>query len=436
MRLVVCLSLILLARGAREFVLDTQAGTALGLGLLLIVGYFAGDTLERLRLPRLTGYLLTGLALGPYALGLVEGELGNLRLVNGTAIALIAMTAGSELDLDALRPLARSILAIVTCGVILAVAAITAAAAASRPLFGFLADLPASDAMIACVMLGVVLAAQSPSVIVALAKETSARGPLSDTVLGAVVVGDLLVILLFAVVQAVAGVTMGGASAPNATALHFAWHVVGSLAIGAAAGAALGGWLRRAPRSAPILVLGACFVLAEVGLRLGLDIIVVAVVAGALIRNRIPSAAVNLERGLTATAAPMYVLFFAVAGASLHLDVLATLGIPAVMIVLARAAGMLTGARIGARVTRTDPLVRRWAGIGLLPQAGLALALALVIGEAFPSLASTVGALALGVVAINELVAPAIWRAVLVRSGEAQRAAPADGAPLVGERLP
>src|SRR5690606_13786858 len=114
-----------------------------------------------------------------------------------------------------------------------------------------------------------------------------ARGPLSETVLGAVIVGDLLVILLFAVTQAVAAPVLGSASGAENTALHFTWHIAGSLAIGAMAGAALGGWLRRAPRSAPILVLGACFILAEVGLRLGLDIIVVAVVAGAVVRNRI-----------------------------------------------------------------------------------------------------------------------------------------------------
>lgn len=420
MRFVICVTLLLLVRGAREFVVDTQAGTALGIGLLLIVGYFAGETLERFRLPRLTGYILTGLVVGPYGLELVAGELGNLSFVNGTAIAIIAMTAGSELHLATLRPLLRSIVAIVTVGVLAAALAITAAAFASRSLFGFLAEMPALDALVVCAVLGVVLSAQSPAVIVALHKETAARGVLSSTVLGAVVVGDLLVILLFAIGQIGADAALGGGGSLRSTGLHFVWHVVGSAAIGAMAGVTLGALLRRMPGGAPILVLGTCFVLAEVGLRLRLDPIVVSVVAGAVVRNRFAPAAPALEHGLAATSAPTYVLFFAVAGASMHLDVLATLGFVAVLIVLARAGGMVAGSRLGARMAHADPVVQRWSGFGLLPQAGLALALAMAFARAFPDLGATASALALGVVGLNELIAPAIWRAILVRSGETQ----------------
>jgi hypothetical protein len=102
--------------------------------------------------------------------------------------------------------------------------------------------------------------------------------------------------------------------------------------------------------------------------------------------------------------------------------------------VLVRAAGLLAGSAIGARVADAPPLVRRYAGFGLLPQAGLALALSMLFGKTFPEFGAEAAALTLGVVAINEVVAPALYRYALVRSGEAgrkrQAAAPAVSTPL------
>lgn len=94
---------------------------------------------------------------------------------------------------------------------------------------------------------------------------------------------------------------------------------------------------------------------------------------------------------------------------------LAVVGIPAVLIVFTRAVGLWVGAYGGARLASADPLVQRFAGVGLLPQAGLALALALVFAKAFPEIGTEASALALSVVALNELAAPAVWRAVMSR---------------------
>lgn len=413
MRLVLAIILLALAHGTREYLVSDASGTVLALGLLLIIGYFVGDALERFRLPRLTGYILTGLALGPYGLGLVGRELGSLQLVNGTAVAVIAMTAGSELEIKRLRPLLRSTVLMVTLGVLLASVLIAGMAFASRYLFGFVADLDTIQAIAVCATLGVVLAAQSPPVVVALRRETGACGPLPDTVLGAVVVGDLLVIFLFSVAKSIATPLLGGGGNLAGAAVHLAWHVLGSLVVGGMIGVALAAWLRRRANGATLLVIVSCFVLAEVGQRLDFDPIIVAVIAGAYVRNRAPDSAPLLDHGLEATSSTVYVLFFAVTGAGLHMDALAIVGIPAVLIVIVRAAGLLVGARAGARIAGADPLVQRYGGVGLLPQAGLALALALVFAKAFPSIGPEASALALAVVALNELAAPAVWRAVM-----------------------
>jgi Kef-type K+ transport system membrane component KefB len=165
-------------------------------------------------------------------------------------------------------------------------------------------------------------------------------------------------------------------------------------------------------------VLLVAFVIAEVGQRLHFDPLLVALAAGMCVRNA-SEVGDELHHHIEAPSLPVYILFFAGAGAHLHLDVLSLVGVPAVVFVLVRGVGLLTGASIGARVAEAPPGVRRFAGFGLLPQAGLALALSMLFAKTFPEFGVEAGALTLGVVAINEIVAPALYRSALVRSGEA-----------------
>ena len=124
------------------------------------------------------------------------------------------------------------------------------------------------------------------------------------------------------------------------------------------------------------------------------------------------------------SATPVYVLFFCVAGANLHLDALPIVWIPATLFVVVRALGLMVGSRLGARLAGAPASVQRFIGFGLLPQAGLALALALLFTRTFPEFGAEASALVLSVVALNELLAPAAYRYALVKSGEAGKEAP------------
>jgi Kef-type K+ transport system membrane component KefB len=239
-------------------------------------------------------------------------------------------------------------------------------------------------------------------------------------VLGVVVIGDLVVILLFAVASMLAKSTFGASAGAEETAKALAWELLGSLVIGVVVGMVLAIYLKRVKASAGLFVLTTCLVVAEVGRRIHLDPLLVALAAGVFIRN-VSSVGDVLHHEIEASSLPVYVLFFAVVGATIHLDVLAKVGIPAGILVLARGGGLLFGTRYAAKVAGASESVQCWAGFGLLSQAGLALALALAMlfSKLFPELGDEAGALMLGAVAINEIVAPAVYRVALVRSGEA-----------------
>lgn len=243
--------------------------------------------------------------------------------------------------------------------------------------------LTVGETLAISLVLGVVMVAQSPAVVVALRTEMEADGPVSRTVLGVVVIGDFLVILLFAAASAVAKAVFGGGADVSETAQLLAWEIAGSLVAGLIIGGILAAYLCKVSEAGGFFVLATRFVVAEVGARLHFDPLIVALAAGVFVRN-LARVGERLHDAIEASSLPVYVVFFAVAGASIHLDVLLVVGVPAVLLVLVRAGGLLAGARVGAALAKAPETVRRFAGYGLLPQAGLALALALLFKKTFP----------------------------------------------------
>jgi Kef-type K+ transport system membrane component KefB len=397
------------------------SGTSLAFGYLLLTAFFSGRIFRDLRLPMLTGYLAAGVAVGPAALALVDARMiESLELVDGMAVALIALTAGTELELRALRPLWRSIAWITLTAVVGTAVVLAGAVWLARGELPFFDGLAAGPAAAIAALLAIVMVAQSPAVVVALRDEMRADGPVAQTVLGVVVIADLVVILLFAIASPVAKSALGGRADTLAAVGDLVWELMGSLVVGAAMGALLALFLRKVRAGSALFLLTVAFITAEVGRRLHFDPLLLALAAGMVVRNA-TGAGDELHREIERISLPVYVLFFAVAGAKIDVGVLAIVGLPALLFVLVRAGGFLAGAALGARLARAPDPVRRWAGLGLLPQAGLALALSSLFASTFPELGEHARALTLGVVAINELAAPALYRLALVRSGEAGR---------------
>ncbi len=421
MNALVVLILFGLMRALRSFDSDAPSssiGTSVALGYLLLTGYFVGRVFAGIRLPKLTGYIVSGLVVGPAALGLVNEQMvDSLKIVNGMAVALIALTAGTELDLQTMRPLFRSIQWITIVGILGTATLLGFVVFGARSLLPFMAVMSTPHAAAVAALLAVVMVAQSPAVVVALKNEMKADGPVSRTVLGVVVIADLVVILLFAVASAVTKAVLGSQSDVWATVGSLAWELIGSLGAGAIIGYLLAVYLKNVREGAALFLLAVTFIVAEVGQRLHFDPLLVALSAGVFIRNATRTGDA-VHHTVEAASLPVYVLFFAVAGTTLHLDALAIVGVPATLFVFVRAMGLLGGTYFGARIAGAEPLVRRYAGFGLLPQAGLALALSMLFAKTFPEFGAEAGALTLSVVAINEILAPAAYRFALVKSGE------------------
>lgn len=396
-------------------------GTSVAVGYVLLTGYFVGRIFADLGLPRLTGYVVTGIVVGPSALGLVDQRMvDSLTLVNGMAAALVALSAGIDFDLRTMRPLFRALFWITLTGVLGTVVLLALAVFAFRPWLGFLAPFATGDTLVIATLLGLVMVAQAPAVIVALNNELGARGTVARASLGLVVISDLVVILLFAIVTPLAKATLGNGGDIGSAVRSVAWELGGSLIAGAVLGYLLAIYLAKVRGGTSLFLLAVTFIIAEVGQRLQFDPLLVALAAGILLRNR-TRAGDAVSEAIESSALPLYVLFFSVAGMTLPLGLLATLGVPALALTVLRGAGLVAGARLGAGIAGAPPEVRRHGGFGLLPQASLTIALAALLAKTFPSFGLAAQALALSMVAINMVIAPIAYRLALVRAGEAAR---------------
>ncbi len=427
--LLVLLALGGLMHAARSFAGGAHAGGAeLAFGFLLLTAYFSARLVARLGLPRLTGYLASGIIVGPSVLGLVGKPMTDqLTLVGGVATAILALRAGAEINLRAIRPLLPVVLRLTGWAVGGTMVALALTLVALRPLVPFLAALSPTAALAVAGCLAVALAAQSPAVVMALIAETGAEGVLTRTVLTTVVIADLVVIITFGIGSSLATTVIGGGLDLQAASGGIAWEVFGSIGVGLFIGLVLGGFLRFVGRGAGLFAVMLCLLVAEIGGALHLDPLIIALTAGLWLENGSRADAHALLAGFEEASLPVYLVFFALAGVKLHLAALWTVAVPVAVLVVVRALGLFVGARIATSGPTVAPILRRLAWLGLLPQAGLALALAELVRRTFPTFGDAAFALVVGVVATNELIAPIVLRVALVRSGEAGQRAPAAG---------
>ena len=192
-------------------------------------------------------------------------------------------------------------------------------------------------------------------------------------------------------------------------------------------------YLRYVKGSSALFVLAAMFLVAEVGQRIDLDPLAIALSAGMVIRN-VTAQGARLQTEIESSSLPVYVVFFAVAGATVHIRDLLVVGIPALILVTTRAAGFATLGWLSTSIAEAPVEVRKYVGFGLMPQAGLALALALLFVKTFPQFGAAASALVFGAVAINEMLAPILYRFALVKTGEAGKAS--RGATVLASAVP
>jgi len=406
----------------------------LSTGTLLISGYFLGKLSALIRLPEITGYIIAGFILGDSTLGIVHHEMSkSLQVVTDVALGLIALTIGGEFLISKLKRMGGEVLILTASQIFLTLAAVTFSL--------WLLKLPLPFAL----MLGSIATATAPAATVAVVQSLRAHGPFVDRLYGIVALDDAGAVIIFGVIFAVVSVMLTGNSsgavmgtsitASHSTGIGSAAVILGafkevflSILLGAAVGWIIHALAHRRSHSGEltIIALGWIFLLTAISLVFHLSPLLANIAAGMIIINLSPRN-YRIFRNLEPLTPPIYALFFAIAGTKLNPGIFAQRDILVYGLVFigARAFGKISGVWGGAILAKSRANVRKYLGICMLPQAGVAIGLVLMIqtspmvalldSEQRSIIAMMVNIILLSVF-FNELSGPPLSKMAIVRA--------------------
>ncbi|MEJ2216787.1 MAG: cation:proton antiporter [Gemmatimonadota bacterium] len=393
------------------------------LGFLLLASYMAGTATRGFGLPGVTGYVLLGILVGPFALGILSPPMVELlRRIDEIALALIALTAGGELRMADLRRSVGPILGIGLAVMGVVVVGITGLVLAARPVVPFLSALPWPTVFALGLLLAVWCANSSPDATIAVINESGAAGDFTETVLGTTILKDVLVIVAFsAALSLMAPLVQPDASFDPGLLLQTGWEVGGALLAGGLAGVVFAAVLSRLGTRPVLLTLAFTYLLVLLAEMLHVELLLTAVGAGFVVENYSEEGD-RLIHAVEGNALVVFAIFFALAGAALNLRTLAEYWPLALGVVVARTMLTWVGARLGARLGRAAPNVVRWSWMGLISQAGVTLGLSVLVAEALPGPGEVFAAVTTAVIIMHLLAGPVLLKLALERAGETTRA--------------
>jgi len=401
----------------------------LSVGVMVSVGLLGGLLANRLKFPRITGYIIIGVVLSPSIFNLVsEATLESWDIISTVVLAIIGYAIGGSLRLESIRRLGRSVAWITVAETVGALAVVTLLITLTGPI-----SLAISEASLLhtylplALVIGAAVCPAAPAVTLAVIRELKARGPLTTTLLAVVALDDALGVILFAIILGIAQPLLGGAGSISLYGMLGipALGIIQSIGVGAALGFALIGVAKLARSRALLLtsILGMLMLCVGLAEGLGISVILASMVTGFVVRNRIDKTMedepfIAIE-GIEDFA---FAVFFVLAGMHFDIGVIKTAGILAALIFAGRFLGKYLGVRASARRAGAPDAVRRYLSFALMPEAGVTIGLALVAKSAFPALGDILLNGILASVIINELVAPPLTKYAITKAGEAEEA--------------
>ena len=389
------------------------------LATVLLAGMALGWLATRIHLPSVTGQILAGALIGQGGLALFDEQaVAGLQPLTHLALAWIGAALGAHLNLRRLRNAGKRLGLLFLCESLLTPTIVFAALV-------LLTDVrPAVAALFATVAI-----ATAPATVLAIVRESRARGVFVKTLLAGVALGSVACILLFELARSVVRVEFDSGTS-------FSLGILAGPLASLAAAAGLGSGLaivanlvtRRVVRQDRLATTGMITLLLTFGLASWLELspLLACLFLGFVQSNLTPAREGLLDRIFGDFEPVVLCVFFTVAGMALTLERLAEAGLVAAVFFAARAAAKLFSPRVAMTLAGVPDRVRRNLGMALIPQAGLAVGLVLLIQDdpVFAEVSQLFTASVLSVVAVNEIIGPVLTRVALVRSGEAGRDRP------------
>ena len=400
------------------------------LAVALVGGLMMSRLTKLVNLPAVTAYLVAGLVLGPFCLGALKvpglgfnslEQVEGMKVITQAALGFIAFTIGNEFRLSQLKATGAKAITIGILQAVITTAVVDVVLILVHLLFPSIISVPCA------ITLGAIAAATAPAATLMVVRQYKADGPLTRLLMLVVAIDDAVGLLVFSVSFGIAGALENGSINMMGVVVEPILEIVLSLALGALIGLLLNAVEHFFHSRSKRMAISVAFVMLAVALsslefqvgavHCSFSLLLVCMMAGTIFCNVCDSSEELMER-IEGWTVPLNILFFVLSGAELDLKILAnpmTL-IIGVIYIIARSAGKYLGSYTSCKATHCSDSIARHLGITLLPQAGVALGMALTATSLQDG--AVVRNVVLFGVLIYELVGPTLTKRSLLQVGE------------------
>lgn len=378
--------------------------------VVLVVGAIGGKIAQYFKLPNVSGYLVAGLFLGPSFTKYISGaDIESFSVISELALAIIAFSIGSEFIIKDMLKLGKSIVIITLAEVVGAIALVF-----SVMYFGF--NQPFAFSIVIASM----SAATAPAATLLVIKQFNAKGPLTKTILPVVALDDVFGIIAFGIAMSLARLSIGNAEVSLFQMFNGPFiEIGGSILLGLGLGIILAFIAKRSSSRDELQVMS----LAAIGIATGLSSVwgfsplLTCIMMGTTLVNMLHKSK-RVFDAISDFSTPVYVLFFTLAGASLDLGILSTVGLMGIAYILARAGGKVLGAWLGAKSVQAEEVIQKYLGLALLPQGGISIGLIVLVRQQLPEYAMAISTIIMFSVLIYEVSGPIFAKIAIEKAGE------------------
>jgi len=394
--------------------METTSVFILTIGSLLLLGLLTSTIARRSFLPRVTLLLIFGIVIGKEGFDLIP-QLFNehLDIIADMTLLMVGFLLGGKLTKDSLQESAREVLWI------------SASAALVTTLFVTFSLIAFDVSIEVSIVLGCIAAATAPAAILDVVMESNYKGKFSNLLLSIVAVDDIWALMLFAIGISIVNTLHQDAGLSTSSSLSILTAMIdifGAVTLGFIIGIPAAYLTGRIKKGQPILTeaLGIVFVCGGIAMWLEVSFLIAAMAMGAVIANLAKHHDYPFH-AIEGIESAFMVVFFVLAGASLELSALQDLSLIGVTYIISRSIGKYAGARIGCRFSQSEDTTKRWMGAALLPQAGVAIGMALVASNQFPEHRQVLLSIVISSTVFFEIIGPVFTRLAISKAATSNR---------------
>jgi len=396
-------------------------------GIIIFTGFVFGELVAKIKLPKVTGYILAGILLNPGLFGFISRDfVDHTAVATNICLAFITFSVGGTLLLSRIKKLGKGILCITVCEAEFSFLTIVIGFLAITPFLihgvgatWFATFIPLS------LLIGSLGSPTDPAATLAVAHQYGAKGEVSSTIMGVAALDDATGIMNYSLAIAVASVLiLGQGFDVYSSLLNPLIVIVGAVMLGIAFGFVFNFITRFMKRQSEgvfivliLALLTLCFGMATL---LGLDELLATMSMGVLVVNCNPERDKIFKILERYTEQLIFVLFFTLSGMHLDFSVLSSYYVLVLLFFLLRTLGKVTGTMLGASISKSSPMVKKYTAGGLIPQGGIVVGLALMIKQnhAFDSISDIIISVIVGATMLHEVVGPVFLKRALTKAGE------------------